>query len=151
MIEVQCNYDIYNKELLGLREMLCHWRQYLFQPQHKVRIYTDHANLLFWKNPGEHNRRVARWHAELMEYDFELIHIAGARNGRADALSRRPDYDKGNEDNKKLVVLPERFFAPQYKRAWLELNGRTPTTQKNGKDLPRMKTMSPITSLSTTK
>ena len=47
-----------------------------------------------------------------MEYDFELVHIAGARNGRADALSRRPDYDRGNEDNKKLVVLPEHFFAP---------------------------------------
>ena len=74
--------------------MLCHWRQYLFQPQHKVCIYTDHANLLFWKNPGEHNRRVVRWHAELMEYDFDLVHIAGAKNGRADALSRRPDYDK---------------------------------------------------------
>ena len=59
MNEAQHNYDIYNKELLGLREMLCHWRQYLFQPQHKVKIYTDHTNLLFWKNPGEHNRRVA--------------------------------------------------------------------------------------------
>ena len=48
-----------------------------------------------------------------MEYNFELAHIAGARNGRADALSRRPDYDKGNEDNKKLVVLPEHFFVPR--------------------------------------
>ena len=47
-----------------------------------------------------------------MEYDFELVHIAGARNGRADALSRRPDYDKGDEDNKNLVVLPECFFVP---------------------------------------
>ena len=47
-----------------------------------------------------------------MEYDFELVHIAGARNGRADALYRHPDYDKGDEDNKKLVVLPECFVAP---------------------------------------
>ena len=47
-----------------------------------------------------------------MEYDFELVHIAGTRNGQADALSRCLDYDKGNEDNKKLVVLPERFFVP---------------------------------------
>ena len=39
MNEAQCNYDIYNKELLGLREMLHHWHQYLFQPQHTVR-YT---------------------------------------------------------------------------------------------------------------
>ena len=109
--------------------MLHHWRQYLFQPQHKVWIYTDHANLLFWKNPGEHNRRVARWHAELMEYDFELVHIAGARNGRADALSRHSDYDKGDEDNKKLVVLPEHLFATEeharlamsrYNGSWLD-------------------------------
>ena len=96
MNTAQRNYDIYNKELLGLREMLRHWCQYLFQPQYKVRIYTDHTNLLFWKNPGVHNRRVARWHAELMEYNFELVHIAGTRNGRADALSRCHDTtDRG--------------------------------------------------------
>ena len=92
--------------------MLRHWHQYLYQPQHKVQIYTDHANLLFWKNPGEHNRRVVRWHAELMEYDFKLVHISSTRNGQADALSRQPDYNKGDEDNKKLVVLPECFFVP---------------------------------------
>ena len=39
MNKVQCNYDIYNMELLGLREMLRHWHQYLFQPQHKDWIY----------------------------------------------------------------------------------------------------------------
>jgi hypothetical protein len=48
---------------------------------------------------------------ELMEYDFELEHISGKKNGRADALSRRPDHDTGEEDNKQLVVLPPRFFA----------------------------------------
>ena len=39
----------------------------------------------------------------------------------------------------------------QFKHDWLELNGQTPTTQKNGKDLPKMKTISPITSLFMTK
>ena len=84
--EAQHNYDIYNKELLELWEMLRHWCQYLYQPQHKVWIYTDHTNLLFWKNPGEHNKRVVQWHAELMEYDFKLVHISRARNGHTDAL-----------------------------------------------------------------
>ena len=36
MNKAQHNYDIYNKELLGLQEMLRHWHQYLFQPRHKV-------------------------------------------------------------------------------------------------------------------
>ena len=109
--EAQRNYDVYNRELLALVETCRHWRPYMHQPMHTVTIYTDHANLTFWKNPGNHNRRVARWHAELMEYDFKLQHIAGKRNGRADALSRRPDYDQGEEDNKQLVVLPEERFA----------------------------------------
>ena len=110
MNEAQCNYNIYNKELLGLLEMFRHWCPYLHQAQCRVRVYTDHANLLYWKNPGDHNRRVACWHAELMEYDFKLVHISGAKNGQANNLSRHPDYDKGDDNNKKLVVLPECFF-----------------------------------------
>jgi hypothetical protein len=51
-----------------------------------------------------------------MDYDFKLVHIAGAKNGHADALSRRPDYNQGEEDNKKLVVLPENFFQRAYAR-----------------------------------
>jgi hypothetical protein len=116
MNEAQRNYDVYNKELLGLQEMFRNWRHYLHQAAHKVKVYTDHANLLFWKNPGDQTRRVARWHAELMDYDFELVHIAGTKNGRADALSRWPDHDKGGEDNKQLVVLPPKFFAKAYAR-----------------------------------
>jgi len=40
MNEVQRNYDVYNKELLGLREMFRHWRQYLHQAAHKVKVHT---------------------------------------------------------------------------------------------------------------
>ena len=46
-----------------------------------------------------------------MEYNFELRHITGKKNGRADALSRRPDYDTGDNDNKKLVVIPDKYFG----------------------------------------
>src|SRR6202012_5195599 len=101
----QRNYDVYNKELLALVEMFRHWRHYLRQPAFKVKVHTDHANLIYWKNPGDHNQQVAWWHAELMDYDFELVHIAGKKNGRADTLSRRPDYEHSTNDNKDLVIL----------------------------------------------
>jgi hypothetical protein len=116
MNDAQRNYDVYNRELLALVETFRHWRHYLHSATHQVKVHTDHANLLYWKNPGDHNRRVARWHAELMDYNFELIHISGKKNGRADALSRRPDYDMGEHDNKQLVVLPPKFFANAYAR-----------------------------------
>ena len=48
----QRNYDVYNRELLGLVETCRHFRQYMHQPAHTVKIHTDHANLLYWKNPG---------------------------------------------------------------------------------------------------
>jgi hypothetical protein len=47
----------------------------------------------------------------LSEYNFEIRHIKGTANGRADALSRRPDYDQGHEDNQNIVMLPEQVFA----------------------------------------
>ncbi len=46
-----------------------------------------------------------------MDYNFQLVHISGKKNGHADALSRRPDYDQGEDDNKQLVVLPPKFFS----------------------------------------
>ncbi len=48
---------------------------------------------------------------ELSEYDFKIRHIPGKQNGRADALSRRPDYNTGEDDNKEVIVLPERVFV----------------------------------------
>jgi hypothetical protein len=63
------------------------------------------------KEPHKISRRVAREVLMLSEYNFEIRHIKGTANGRAGALSRRPDYDQGHEDNQNIVVLPEQVFA----------------------------------------
>jgi hypothetical protein len=47
----------------------------------------------------------------LSEYNFEIRHIKGTANGRADTLSRQPDYDQGHEDNQNITVLPEQIFV----------------------------------------
>jgi hypothetical protein len=47
----------------------------------------------------------------LSEYNFEICHIKGTANKRANALSRRPDYDQGQNDNQNVTVLPEQVFA----------------------------------------
>ena len=46
-----------------------------------------------------------------MEFDFEIRHIPGKSNSRADALSKRPDYDMGTHDNENIIVLPESVFV----------------------------------------
>ena len=81
------NYDIYERELLAVIKALQHWRQYLIWTQEPFIIQTDHANLLYWKSPWKLNQRTAQWHAELQDYNFQIIHILGKSHVLADMLS----------------------------------------------------------------
>jgi hypothetical protein len=109
-IEAERNYDIYDLELLAIVKACRHWRPYLAGSPHKIIVHTDHANLQYWRQPHKISRRIAREVLELSEFDIELHHIPGKSNGRADALSRRPDYDQGERDNENIVVLPDKLF-----------------------------------------
>jgi hypothetical protein len=104
------NYNVYDLELLAIVNTLDHWRPYLAGSPHKIIIYSDHQNLLYWKEPHKISRQVAREVLMLSEYNFEIRHIKGTANKRVDALSRRPDYDQGQNDNQDVTVLPEQVF-----------------------------------------
>ena len=77
-------------------------------------------NLKYWHNPQKISHRVAREVLELSEYDIEIHHIKGTSNGHADALSRRPDYDQGENDNKDIVVLLDHLFVRATHMEWIE-------------------------------
>ena len=85
--EVERNYDIYDLELLAIVKALEHWRPYLAGSPHKIKVFSDHMNLQYWRQPHKISRRVAREVLTLSEYDIEIHHIKGKANGRADALS----------------------------------------------------------------
>ena len=55
----------------------------------KFTIRTDHANLVLMNLSQA--KKVIRWKMELMEYDFDIEHIAGVDNVVADGLSRCVD------------------------------------------------------------
>ena len=81
------NYDIYVWELLAVIQSIVHWRCYLGWTKEPFTILTDHKNLQYWKSPQKLNRRMARWDADLQEYEYEIQHIQGKTNIPADALS----------------------------------------------------------------
>ncbi len=108
---MQRNYDIYDLELLAIVMALKNWRPLLAGSPHKIIIYSDHLNLQYWRLPQRISRQVAREVLELSEYDFEIRHLPGRLNGKADALSRRPGYDQGEDDNKDIIVLPDHVFT----------------------------------------
>ena len=105
------NYDIYDLELLAIVKSLQYWRPLLAGSPHKIKVFSDHMNLQYWRDPQKISRWVAREVLELADYDIEIHHVKGSMNGRADALSRRPDYNKGEGDNEGITVLPESLFA----------------------------------------
>ena len=114
------NYDIYERELLAIMKALAHWRHYLGWTKTPFIIRTDHANLQYWKSPRNLNCCTARWHADLQEYNYILEYIPGKTNTTANALSRPPSKDHGEEDNKDITIIP-----PHRARAAKILKGRT--------------------------
>ena len=104
------NYNIYERELLAMMKSLTHWQHYLDWMKFLFIILTDHANLQYWKAPKNLNRRTARWHADLQEYDFTIHHIPRKANTGPNILSRPPNADQGREDNQDVVVLPPEKF-----------------------------------------
>jgi hypothetical protein len=105
------NYNIYERELLAMMKSLAHWRPYLGWTKEPFVIITDHANLQYWKLPQNLNRRTARWHTDLQEYDYQIQYIPGNTNIPADALSRPSETDQGKDDNKNIALIPLERFA----------------------------------------
>ena len=52
------------------------------------------------------NRRQARWELYLLRFNFMLKHVPESKMGKADSLSRRPDWEvevERNNEDKTLV------------------------------------------------
>ena len=109
--EAERNYNIYDLELLAIVKALEHWHTYLAGSPHKIKVFLDHMNLQYWRQPHKISRRVAREVLTLSEYDIEIHHIKGKANGCVDALSRRPDYNMGEDDNQDITVLLNHVFV----------------------------------------
>ena len=71
-IQAERNYDIYERELLAVVKALKHWRHHLGGSRFPFIVVTDHANLAYWKEPRDLNRRTARWHGFLQDYWFDI-------------------------------------------------------------------------------
>jgi hypothetical protein len=105
------NYNIYDLELLAIIKSLRNSRALLAGSPHEIKVYSNHLNLQHWRDPQKISHRVAREVVELADYPIKIYHVAGKANGRADALSRRSDYNQGEKDNKDVIILPDALFA----------------------------------------
>ena len=76
-----------------------------------MKVFTNHKNLLYFKEPHKLNRRQARWTLDILDYDLKLVHVLGKELAGPNALSRRPDLiPKENHNNEEVTLLPELLF-----------------------------------------
>ena len=107
--DTERNYKIHDKEMLAVIRCLEAQRHFLKGAAIKFEIWTDHKNLEYFIKVQKLNRRQARQALYPSRFNFTLKHVLESKIGKADSLSRRPDWkvevEKDNED--KTLVKPE--------------------------------------------
>ena len=98
------------------------WRAELQCSPHKINVYTDHKALEYFMSTKALNTRQARWAEFLAQYDFLIKYRSGRSNAAADALSRR-DQDVKLQDQTKVQLRRRALLSEnQFENKPFELN-----------------------------
>ena len=83
----------------------------MLEAHQEVEVWSDHANLTYFRLAQKLNYQQARWRLELGNYDFILKHQPGRVMGKADLLSWRADYDRGEHDNEDVIFIKPEWLV----------------------------------------
>jgi hypothetical protein len=110
LLPAEQNYEIHDKELLAIKAALQEWRHVLLGTAEPITIYSDHKSLEYFLSTKKLTRRQARWSLFLNEFNFTIKYRPGYKQGKPDALSRRPDY-LDSKNCESGPVLTRKHFA----------------------------------------
>ncbi len=118
LLELEINYSVHNKEMLGIMESLREFRPWLAGLELPISIITDHKNLKYFMNLQCLNHRQARWALELSEFNFKLSFAPGKDNP-ADVPSHHPDFLPADGDITKEVNWQTLLALQHMERLWV--------------------------------
>jgi hypothetical protein len=108
----ECNYEIYDKELLAIVRAFEEWRLHLESAPESIKVLTDHKNLEYFMTTKLLNRRQARWSEFLSRFDFVIVYRPGKQGGKPDALTRRSG-DLPKEGDERLRHQSQVILKPK--------------------------------------
>ena len=85
----ECNYEIYDKELMAIVRAFEEWRPELEGSAQPIDVISDHKNLEYFTSTKLLSRRQARWSEFLSRFDYKIVYRPGKAGGKPDALTRR--------------------------------------------------------------
>lgn len=97
----ECNYEIYDKELMAIIRCFEEWRPELEGAPSPISVITDHRNLEYFTTTKLLNRRQARWSEYLSRFNFRITYRPGKQGAKPDSLTRRSE-DLPKEGDKRL-------------------------------------------------
>jgi len=107
----ECNYDIYDKELMGIIKALEESRAECKGAAYPLQLITDHKNLKYCMTKKLLNRRQARWSQFSIGFDYDIVYRPEKPNGKGDALIKRPgDLPEGGDE--RLKNMEQEFLKP---------------------------------------
>lgn len=95
------NYGAPQRELLGVLFALSKFHDFIYG--RKFTLYTDHQSLTYLLTKVNLAPSLRNWIGEILEYDFEIVHLPGLENHLPDALSRL--YEPSDIEHDKAVGL----------------------------------------------
>ena len=111
LVDGERHYEIHDKELLAIKVAFEEWRHLLQGARFKIKVLTDHKNLLFFKAKRKLSDRHVRWSLFFGQFDFEIEYRPGKLGIAPDAMSRMySDDDREQERELGRVLQPSHFL-----------------------------------------
>ncbi len=98
----ECNYEIYDKELMAIIRCFEALRPELEGSAFPIHVLSDHKNLEYFMTIKTLSCRQAKWSKYLSRFNFKIVYQPGKMNTKADALTRQFGDFPTDEDERVL-------------------------------------------------
>lgn len=116
MLPAECNYEIFDKELLAIVNAFETWKAELGSVEAPTLILSDHKNLEHFTTTKKLNRCQVRWNEFLTDFNFKIVFRPGKQGGKPDALTRisqdKPlnDKDERAQHQHQMLIKPNQIL-----------------------------------------
>ena len=124
MSPAECNYDIYDKELMAIVRAFEEWHSELSgtPAEDPIQVLSDHKNLQYFMTSKQLNPRQARWAEFLADFNFRIAYRPGKQGTKPDSLTRRvgdlPEHeDDDRTQYRNRTILKDENLEPGVKNA----------------------------------
>jgi len=102
MFSAECNYEIYDKELLIIIQAFKHWRSELKLINISIKMFIDHQALTSLMKDKELSRWQMRWVQKLADFNFKIMYQSDKQNIKINALTRWVDVVLRSFKNERI-------------------------------------------------